>query len=497
MKISFVSQYYRGFLLPENFYLQSTETELTKCVSTLFLKRIVQENVPEREPEWPDVIVCEMNYSNGFVNIKAGNKDFLLDAINLNFYFNKLLPSLQEIKKDDSENLLQLKLQLESVVCYQEAAKISEIYLDSLKKYIHYYKCSEEPGVNLVKKFSEHLLCSQGVKGFRYLKPPFLFFPSPTIADPIILPNHRQCKFTKCIKKLPPSFLSCKSKEDRKLIKLFMRKAINIKEGKEDKVLLLKQIIFFALFKQFLCSFFTKKIDLARSPIQKQFLTYASNKCSFSDLLIMIPLTYRSPLLTDHSKKFSLFTSKEIANKEISKAHLAYKNLLELFFELYKFTPEKLGHNNLTPSLDQKKIHLFIKGISSLAISGGGIGRYAFYEYCLQSGEDLSENISLEIILAETENFFTQNLSCKESHLGYFFKIFGSLPTAELHEIDIATNIIKKVLENAPIEQCLKKNEEGKYILHKKALQNLVQFYVQGEKDLKESFGFFDAKNSN
>lgn len=55
--------------------------------------------------------------------------------------------------------------------------------------------------------------------------------------------------------------------------------------------------------------------------------------------------------------------------------------------------------------------------------------------------------------------------SCKESHLGYFFKLFGSLPTTELEEIDIATNIIKKAIENAPIDQYLKKNEEEKYIL--------------------------------
>ena len=497
MKISFVSQYYSGFPLPKNFYLKSTEDELSKCVSSLFSNYIALKNRSEKEIVWADNIICEMNYSNGFVNIKTGNKDFLLDAINLNFYFNKLLPSLQKLEEDYSENFLELKLHLESVVCYEEAAKISEVYFDSLKKYINYYKCGEQPGVSPIKKFSEHLLCSEGVKGFRYLKPPFLFFPSPTIADTILLPSKKQCKFTKCINKLPQSFLSCESKRNRKLSKLFIQKALNIKDSGKNKVLLLKQIIFFTLFKQFLVCFLSKTADLENSPIRKQFLNYATNKCSFSDFLIMIPLAYRSPVSTNYNKEIFLFTSKEIVNKEILKANLAYKNLIELFFELYKFSPQELGDNGLTSSLDQKKISQFIKGVSSLAISGGAVGRFAFYEYCLKSGEDLSENISLEIILAATESFFNQNLSSKESHLGYFFKIFGSLPTIELKEIDLATNIIKRCIDNAPIEGCIKKKDEEKYVLNKKALRNLVHFYLQGEKELKKYFDFFYPKNSN
>lgn len=497
MKISFVSQYYNGFPLPKNFYLKSIEDELSKCVSNLFSKYIISNNSSEKEIRWADTIVCEINFLNGFVNIKGNNKELLLDAVNLNFYFNNLLPSLQKLEKDDSENFLQLKLELESLACYKEAAKISEVYFDSLKKYIDHYKSAEQFRVNPVKKFSEHLLCSEGIKGFRYIRPPFVFFPSPTIADPMVLPSKKQSKFTQCINKLPQSFISCESKKNRKLSKFFIQKAIDIKDTGTNKVLLLKQIIFFSLFKQFLFCLLSKKTYLTNSYIQKEFLKYATSKCSFSDFLILIPLACRSPVSAYCNKRISLFTSKEIVSKEISKANLAYQNIIKVFFELYKFTPEELGEDRSTSSLDQKKISQFIRGLSSLAISGGGLGRYAFYEYCLKSGEDVSENISLEIILAATESFFNEGLSSKKSHLGYFFKIFGSLPSEELKETDLAINIIKKLIDAAPVEKCIKKNHKEKYVLSKKALQNLVRFYLQGEKELENTFEFFYAKNSD
>lgn len=493
MSISVRSKYYNGFPLPINFYSQETQKELTKSISYLF--SIYNESIPPllKQEDSCETVVCELDYSSGLINIKSSKNKFLLDMLNIKFIFTTLFPYLLELKDTELQGLSQLKKNLQPIICYKEAEKISQIYFSSLKKYIDNYECRATIGINPVKKFSEHLLCSEGVKGFRYLKPPCLLFTSPTIADMMALPDRKKCRFTKFIEKLPESILAFR-KNSKKIIESFVQNGLDIRDLYENKILFLKQIIFFMLFKQFLVSMFSQKVEISNSHAQKEFLNYALTKCSFSDLLVMIPLACRMSNAADFSKNISLFVSEELINEGIQKANLSYKNFLKMFSQNYNFTLEELGNNGKTRSLEQTKINQFIKGLSSLAISGGVFSRPAFYEYCLKSGEDLSENIPLEIILGITEGYFQNGFSFEESHLGYFLKILNVLPKEELKEIQTAIDTIGNYVKQIPVEGFLKTNERGQYLLHRKALEMLAECYLKGQEELKKAFIFFQEK---
>lgn len=493
MSISVRSKHYNGFPLPINFYSQETQKELIKAVSILFSTYNKSMFSSQNYEDSLGDLVCELDYSSGIANIKSSKNNFLLDMLNIKFIFTTLYPSLCEIKGSDLKNLSRLKNNLELIVCYTEAEKISQIYFSSLKKYIGSYECDTTGAINPIKKFSEHLLCSEGVKGFRYLKPPCLLFTSPTIADKIALPDKNQCRFAKFIDKLPESILAFE-KKSKKFIKSFLQNGLDIRDTHENKILFLKQIIFFMLFKQFVFSMFSQKLENSNSHTQKEFLNYALAKCSFSDLLVMIPLSYRISKSTNCSKNMSLFVSEELINQEVQKANVTYKNFIKMFSQDLNFTLEDLGENVINRSLEQTKINQFIKGLSSLSISGGVFSRYAFYEYCLKSGEDLSENIPLEIILGITEGYFENGFSFEESHLGYLLKILNVFPREEIPEIHTAIDTIGNHIKQIPVEECLKRNERGQYLLHGKALKTLREYYLRGQEKLKEAVAFFEEK---
>lgn len=491
MSISVRSKSYNGFPLPTNLYSQEVQQEITKSVTSLYsiynnlnLASVEQEHTFE-------LLVCELDYSSGLANIKTSKNEFLLDMLSIKFIFHMLCPYLRKLKDSDTQSLIQLKKKIESTVCYKEADKISQIYFNCLNKYIDNYDCGTTGAINPVKKFSQHLLCSEGVKGFRYLKPPSLLFTSPTIADIVELP--KGCRFRKFIEKLPQSILAFR-KSSKRIINSFIQNGLDIRNTHEDKMLLLKQIVFFMLFKQFLISIFSQKIKTSHSHIQKQFLNYAINKCFFSDLLIIIPLACRISSITGFPKNLSLFVSKELINQDIEKANFTYKNFLTMFSKDYNFTLEELGENVTNGSLEQTKINQFIKGLSSLAISGGVFSRPAFYQYCLKSGEDLSENIPLEIILGITEGYFDNEFLFEESHLGYFLKILHVLPKEEFQEIQRAIYIIGNYLKQISVEAFLKINKKGEYLLREKALKMLEECYLKGKEQLKREFTFLEEK---
>lgn len=493
MSISVTSKYYNGFPLPTDLYSPETQKELTKAISCLF--STYNKSIPAsvEQEDSCKTFVCELDYSSGLVNIKSSKNKFLLDMLNIKFIFTTLFPYLRHLNGNELQGLSDLKKKFESIICYKEAEKISQIYFSSLKKYIDNYEFRAPLGINPVKKFSEHLLCSDGVKGFRYLKPPCLLFTSPTIADTIALPDRKKCSFTKFIEKLPESILAFR-KNSKKIITSFIQNGLDIRDGYENKILFLKQIFFFILFKQFLVSMFSQKLETSNSHTQKEFLNYGLTKCCFSDLLAMIPLACRMSNSEDFSKNISLFVSEELINEGIEKANLTYKNFIKMFSQNYNFTLEELGENVKDPSLEQTKINQFIKGLSSLAISGGVLSRPAFYEYCLKSGEDLSENIPLEIILGITDGYFHKDFSFEESHLGYFLKILNVLPKEELKDIQTAIHTIGNYINQLPVEEFLKKNKKGQYLLRHKGLESLGEYYLKGQDELKAVFTFFQEK---
>ncbi len=493
MSISVRSKYYNGYPLPINIYSQEIQKEVINSVTCLYSICCNSNLTSLQEESSCEALVCELDYSSGIANIKGSKNKFLLDMLNIKFIFYTLFPYLQELKGNDFQNLLRLKGDLEAIVFCREAEKISQIYFSCLKKYIDNYECQATIAINPVKKFSEHLLCSEGVKSFRYSKPPCLLFTSPTIADTVALPDRKKCRFTNFIEKLPESILAFR-RNSKKIIKSFVQNGLDIRDTHENKLSFLKQILFFMLFKQFLVSIFSQKIKTSRSHTQQEFLNYAINKCSFSDLLVMIPLACRISSRKGFLKKTSLFVSEELVNQGIKKSNFTYKNFLTIFSQNYNFTLEELGENVTNRSLEQTKINQFIKGLSSLAISGGVFSRPAFYEYCLKSGEDLSENIPLEIILGVTEGYFDNDFSFEESHLGYFLKILNVLPKEELKEIQTAIHIIGNYIEQIPIEGFLKVNKKGQYLLRGKALEMLEECYLKGQKKLKGTFTFFQEK---
>lgn len=493
MSVSVRSKYYNGYPPPINFYPIEIQKELTTSITSLF-STVNKSTSPlvKRESSSED-LVCELDYSSGLAHISSSKNKFLLDMVNIKFIFANLFPYLSELKGNEPQSLLQVKRDLESIMCYREAEKISQIYFSSLKKYIDAYECGATVAINPIKKFSEHLLCSDGVKGFRYVKPPCLLFTSPTIGDKGVLPNKKECRFTRFIDKLPPSILTFK-KSSRNTIKSFLQNGLDIRDTYENKVLFLRQIIFFMLCKQFLVSMFSHKIKTPHSYTQKEFLNYALIKCSFSDLLTMTPLACRLSQRADFSKNISLFVSEELIKQGIEKANLTYKNFLNIFSQNYNFTPEDLGENVTDPSLEQTKINQFIKGLSSLAISGGVFSRPAFYEYCLKGGDDLSENLPLEIILGITEGYFHKSFSFEETHLGYFLKILNVLPQEEIIELQTAVDLIGKYIDQSPVEGFLKTDERGQYLLDRKAVESLRECYLKGQEKLKEAVTFFQEK---
>lgn len=495
MSISFRTKYYDGFPLPENFYSKEEQKELSQAISSLMLTYNKSSCLSELNlKKKGNDAICEFDYSSGLLNLKTSQNNFLLDMVNTKFLFTILLPYLQNLGEDSSKNLLQLKGRLESISGYKEAEKVSQIYFSSLRKYIDSYEGNKAtPNLNPIKKFSEHLLCSEGLKSFRYLKLPFLLFTSPTIGDISTLPDKQKCRFTKFVEKLPQSLLSLEGKKSKKWIETFLQAGLDCRVSYEDKCLFLRQVIFFRLFKEFLFSMISYKISTETSHSQLEFLRFSLSKFSFSDLLIMIPLSCRFPTPVDFTKEISLFVSQEFIDRGVEKANVAYERLIRVFSQSCNFNLEELGVGSSASSTDQEEVNKFIRGISSLAISGGPFARYSFYQHCLQSGEDLSENIPLEIILATTEHSF-KNTSIEESHLGYFLKMLGIFPSYELNEIQLAIHKIGDFIQKIPVQEFLNLNAMGESFLHEKTLGEFTKYYLKGQEQLQKTFSFFEQK---
>lgn len=485
MSISFKSLYYEGYPLPDSLYSKRIKEEFTQSVETISLtygKNSLQPGTSK---------VCELNYINGFVNLKLSGEDkggkvvhenLILDVLMINFFLNRLPLELSSAQRG-SKTIENFVTRLESTLCYEEAKKISELYFSVLKNYIEIYDEEKEgTKVNPINDFSNYLVCSKGVKGFFQLKSPILFT-TPAIGDLSLLP--KKCKFYKLITKSLSASLTISEPE---ISTLFLEHALYQKDTIQEKIFFLKQVLFMCLFKRGLYSILQsseKQNDNDRN--QLEYIRNSLSKFSVSDLLLVIPLACRS--LPNDKDSFSLFVSKKFDEDQINRAVACYEVFIKVFVDSFGFSHEKLGaraSNELTQVKQEEcaKINRFIKTLSSMAISGGPFARSAFYEYCLEDESDLCENLPLELVMTAAQYYSLGDNWLEEVYLGYISKIFGRI---SLSDIELIRNKIQKItnfVDTTPIENLLKKNKQDEVILARNIIDKFKDYYLQGCKSL-------------
>lgn len=494
MSISFKSLYYEGYPLPDNLYSKKIKEEFTQSVETISLtygKNSLQLGASK---------VCELNYINGFVNLNLSGEDkggsvvhekLILDVLMINFFFKRLPLELSSAQKG-SKTIENFVTRLESIPCYEEAKKISELYFSILKNYIEIYDEEKEGAkVNPINDFSNYLVCSKGVKGFFQLKSPILFT-TPAIGDLSLLP--KKCKFYKLItKSLSTSLTIC----EPEISTLFLQHALSQKDTIQEKTLFLKQVLFMCLFKRALYSILQSSENQIESVSffqqnhndrnQLEYIRNSLSKFSVSDLLLVIPLACRSSPIDKDS--FSLFVSKKFEEDQIARARASYEVFIKVFVDSFGFSHEKLGaraSNELTHVKQEEcaKINRFIKTLSSMAISGGPFGRSVFYDYCLENEGDLCENLPLELVMTAAQYYSLEDDWLEEIYLGYISKIFGRISLSDIELIRDKIQKITNFVDTTLMENLLKKNKQNEVSLAKNIIDKFKDYYLQGCKSL-------------
>ncbi|MGL4348734.1 MAG: hypothetical protein ACRCSV_04690 [Chlamydiales bacterium] len=496
MPISFKSLYYDGYPLPDNLYSKKMKVELTQSVDSMSLTYGKIHN-----PLDPGALkVCELNYVNGLVNLNVMGKDqkgevvhekLILDVLMINFFLKKLPLELSSFQRS-SKTIENFVTRLESIPCYEDAKKISEVYFAILKKYIEKYD-QEKEGLrgNPINNFSNYLVCSKGVKGFFQLQSPILFT-TPAIGDLNLLP--KKSRFYKLITK---SLSISLTTGEPGISVLFLQHAVSQKTNFQEKKLFLKQVLFMCLFKGALYSILQSlEAQMERLPFsekdlnnrnQLEYIRNSLSKFSVSDLLLIIALSCRSSPIDKES--FSLFVSKEFEEDQIDRARIAYEIFIKIFIEHFGFSHEKLG-NRVSKEVTQlkqeeaAKTNRFIKTLSSMAISRGPFARSAFYNYCLENEDDLCENLPLELVVTAAQHYSLGDHWLEEVYLGYIYKIFGRISLSDIALIRDKIEKITNFTDTIPIEGLLKKNKQDEATLDKNIIDKLKEYYVQGYKSL-------------
>lgn len=496
MSISFKSLYYEGYPLPDNLYSKKMKAELTQSVDSMSLAYGKIHN-----PLDPGALtVCELNYINGLINLNLTGKDqkgevvhekLILDVLMINFFFKKLPLELSSFQRS-SKTIENFVTRLESIPCYEDAKKISEVYFAILKKYIEKYDQEKEGlRVNPINDFSNYLVCSKGVKGFFQLQSPILFT-TPAIGDLNLLP--KKSRFYKLITKSLSMSLTTGEPE---ISTLFLQHAVSQKNNFQEKKLFLKQVLFMCLFKSALYSILQSLEDQMEdvpfseknlnNTNQLEYIRNSLGKFSVSDLLLLVPLSCRSAPIDNNS--FSLFVSKKSEKDQIDRARTAYEIFIKIFINSFGFSHEKLG-TRISKELTQlkqeeaAKTSRFIKGLSSIAISGGPFARSAFYNYCIENEDNLCENLPLELVVTAAQHYSLGNDWLEEVYLGYIYKIFGRI---SLSDVDLIRDKIEKItnfVDTIPMESLLKKNKQDEAILAKNIIDKFKEYYLQGCKSL-------------
>lgn len=305
--------------------------------------------------------------------------------------------------------------------------------------------------------------------------------------------------FKSFIESLPSSLLTQKNK---KKAALFLQEGLHQKRFFSDKVLYLKQVLFFLTFQdvfregllELKQSLNIEKDNLYRSPnrshdlysqshyIQKRIdlIDKTLEKLPVNNLLALIPLACRSSMEElSHDRYFmNSYIKEESLSRESCKARqadIAIRNLFENYFQV---TPKSF------PGEGSKSIESYIMGLSGLAISSGLLGRIAmkdhhqiFYQRnALCSIPNVSDNLPLEFLVTAAQFYpSTQDNWIEETHLGYLKEMTGAISPYEIEGLKYKIQRVRDAVKNAPVEKLL---ERGNNTLGKDAIKNLQSMYT-------------------
>lgn len=436
------------------------------------------------------------DFIKGSVTINANREDGNSISTDLDVISTRFI---QEQKEYIAYLNPELAVQLENASLREEAEKITNIYFELFNKYMKGQKKGPE---------SEDL--SLWNSTVRSVVPGFKEMRNLEIVETMSLKHVREEsgeKFKKFIQTLPTSLLSSKKAF------VFLQEGLEQKSSKADKILYLKQVLFFLTFQEVFKNILENiSTDLA---ISKEMRYVSSNydheseriyqsrmqriqttlsQLPVNDVLMLIPLACRASVeelsSNDPNDPFPFIDDIRDECNRARRADIAFTRLLKNSFgkELKSFSvpTDHFNHWGL------RSIEQFLMGVSGLAIQSGSGGRFPMYDHrtLYYKREELarlkpaSDNAPLEFLMTAAQFYPERDDSwIEERCLAYLAEMMGKVSHHELDGIKAKLRKVRQAVDRAPAEILIKEKAPNQYVLRNSSLKKFESLFEEAKLD--------------